>query len=87
MLPTALGFPGDMRHSYVLALEVPGFSQGLHHHHLKAFCEIGYNGVILNIIKKYEVKMTRMLFKFVMYRSCERALKNRRVKLKLENRL
>ena len=29
MLSTALGFPGDMGHCSVLALEDPGFSQGL----------------------------------------------------------
>ena len=29
MLPTAPDFPGDMSHCSVLALENPGFSQGL----------------------------------------------------------
>ena len=37
--------------------------------------------------RKYEVKTTRILFKFIIYPSCERALKNRRVKSKIGNRL
>ena len=45
MLFTALGFPGGMSHCSVLALEVPGCC----HHDLKAFCETGYNSVLLNI--------------------------------------
>ena len=32
--------------------------------------------------RKYEVKMTCILFKFIIYPSCERALKNGRVKLR-----
>ena len=53
MLSTTLGFPGDLNHCLVLALEVPGFSQGLLpcHHDLKVFCETGCNGVLLNIIE------------------------------------
>ena len=33
--------------------------------------------------RKHEVKMTRILCKFIIYPSCERALKNGRVKSKI----
>ena len=49
MLSTALGFPGDMSHCPVLALEDPDFSNDCCHHDLKAFCEIGYKKELLNI--------------------------------------
>ena len=61
------------------------FPKGCHHQDFKALSETGYNSVLLNIIyRKYEVKMTRILFQFMIYLSCERALKNGRVKSQIE---
>ena len=37
--------------------------------------------------RKYEIKMTCILFKFLIYPSCERALKNGRVKPKIFRKL
>ena len=58
MLSTALGFPGDMSHCSVLALEDPGFSQGL----LPPWSQsVLWNWVwkcTFEYYKKYEVKMT-----------------------------
>ena len=51
MLPTTLGFPGDMSHCSVLTLEVPGFPKGRCHHDLKAFCESGHSNLFRNIIE------------------------------------
>ena len=51
MLPTALDFPEDMSHSSVLALEGPGFSQGLLPPEPQRFYEIGYKSVLLNIME------------------------------------
>ena len=61
------------------------FPKGCRHQDFKALSETGYNSVLLNIIyRKYEVKMTRILFQFMIYLSCERALKNGRVKSQIE---
>ena len=57
------------------------FPKGCCHHDLKAFCKIGYKSVLLNIIEN--MKMTRILFKFIIYPSCESVLKNGRVKSKI----
>ena len=51
MLSTALGFPGDVCHCPVLALEDPDFPKGCCHHDLKAFYEIWCKSVLLNIIE------------------------------------
>ena len=51
MLSTVYGFPGDVSYSSFLALEDPRFPKGCCHHDLKAFCEIGYKSVLLNIIE------------------------------------
>ena len=60
------------------------FSKSCCHHDLKAFFEIGYKSVAtFEYYRKYEVKMARILFKFIIYPSCERALKNGRVKSKI----
>ena len=84
MLYTALGFPGDMSHCSILSLEAQVFSKSCCHHDLKAFFEIGYKSVAtFEYYRKYEVKMARILFKFIIYPSCERALKNGRVKSKI----
>ena len=56
------------------------FPKGCCHHDLKAFCEIGYKSVPY---RTYEVKVTRILFKLFIYPSCERALKNGRIKSKI----
>ena len=64
------------------------FPKRCRHQDFKALSETGYKSVLLNIIyRKYEVKMTRILFQFMIYLSCERALKNGRVKSQIENRL
>ena len=59
------------------------FPKGCCQHDLKAFCEIGYKKYTFEYYRKFEVKMTGMLFKFITYPSCERALKNGRVKSKI----
>ena len=64
-----------------------GFPKGCCHHDLKVFCKTGYNSILLNIIKKYEVKMTHILFRFIIYLSCGRTLRNWRLKSKIRNRL
>ena len=60
------------------------FPKGWCHHDLKAFCEMGCT---FECYRKYQVKMTRISFKFIIYPSCERALKSGRVKSKTGNRL
>ena len=83
LLSTVLGFPGDMRHCSISALEDPDFSQGL----LPPWSQsVLWNRVLkctFDYCKKYEVKMTPILLKFIIYPSCERALKNGRVKSKI----
>ena len=49
MLPTGIGFLGDMCHCSVLILEVLGFPKGCCHHDLKVFCETRYNSVLSNV--------------------------------------
>ena len=52
MLSTALAFPGDMGRCSVLALEDPGFSQGLLPPLIsKCFCETAYESVLLNVME------------------------------------
>ena len=58
------------------------FPKGCWPHDLKAFCKIGYKSVLLHF-RKYELKMTHIIFKFIIYPSCERALRNGRVKPKI----
>ena len=85
MLSIVLGIPGDLSHCSVLALEIPGVPKDCCHHDLKVFGETGYNSLFLNVTEniKYD-----SYIKFIIYPSCERALKNRRVKSeKLGNRL
>ena len=78
MLSMALGFPGDMSHCSVLTLEVPGFSQGLLTLWSQSFLWIGYNTVLLKyIIEIYEVKMTRILFKFFLFTHLVKGLEER----------
>ena len=43
----------------------------------------GHRLCTLEYFRKYEVKMTCILFKFIIYPSCERVLKNGRVKPKI----
>ena len=45
----------------------------------KRFVKLG----IKEYYRKYEVKMTPVLFKFIIYPSCERVLKNGRIKSKI----
>ena len=77
---TALGFPGDMSHCSFLALENPGFSQGL----LPPWSQSVFVklGIIVYFWMLYNA-MTRILFKFIIYPSCERALKKGRVNSKI----
>ena len=52
----------------------------------KWFCQIAYKGALLNVMENMMtcmIKMTSILFKFIMYPSCESALKNERVKSKI----
>ena len=51
MLSAALGFPGDRVIAPFWHWRSQDFSKGYYHSDLKAFCEIGYNGVLLNIIE------------------------------------
>ena len=67
-----------MSHCSALALEITGFAQGL----LPPWSQCTFE-----YYKKYEVKMTRISLNFIIDPSCERALKNRWVKLKIGNRL
>ena len=87
MLSAAFGFSGDMLIAPFWHWRSQDFSKGCCHHDLKAFCETEYNSVILNIYRKYALKMTRILFKFIIYPCYEKALKNGRVKSKIGNRL
>ena len=48
----------------------------------KRFCEIAYK-CTFECYGNYEVKITRILLKIIFYSSCERALKNERVKSKI----
>ena len=77
---TALAFPGEMSHCSVLALENPGFSQWL----LPPWSQSVFVklGIIVYFWMLYNT-MTRILFKFIIYPSCERAVKNRRVNSKI----
>ena len=59
------------------------FPKGYCHHDLKAFCESGHNNLLKKYFRRYEVKMARILFKFIIYPSFERALKHGMVKLKI----
>ena len=71
----------QMSHCSVLALEDPGFfHKSCCHHDLKAFCETGVLKCTFKYYRKHEIKMTCILFKFIIYPSCERTLKNGRVK-------
>ena len=83
MLYTALGFLEDMSHCFVLALEGPNFSWGL----LPPLSQsVLWNWVYegtFEYYRKYEVKMTRTLFKFIIYSYCERALKEGKKKSKI----
>ena len=87
MLSTSLGFLGDMSHCLVLALVDLGFSQEL----LPPWSQnVLWNWVYkctFEYYRKYEVKITRILFKFSIYPSYERALKNRKVKWKIVGKL
>ena len=57
MLSTALGFPGDISHCSVLALEDPGFLQGFASTMIsKRFGEIGYKSVLLNVIENMKYR-------------------------------
>ena len=59
------------------------FSKGCCHHDLKAFL---WNWILKYTFerhRKYEGKMTHILFKFIIYPSYERALKNGRLKSKI----
>ena len=49
-------------------------------HDLKAFLWNWVQKCTFEFYRKYEVKMTRILFTFIIYPSCERALKNGKVK-------
>ena len=80
---TALDFPGDMSHCLVLA----GFFQGLLPPWSQSVLWNWVKKCTFEYYRKYEVKMTRMLFKFIIYPSCERTLNNGRVKSKIGNRL
>ena len=52
MLSTALDFPENMSYCSILALEDPGFSQGLMPPWSQsAFYEIGYKSVFLNVVE------------------------------------
>ena len=51
MLSTTLGFPGDMSHRSVLALEDQVFPKGRCRHNFKVFCESGHNILLKNIIE------------------------------------
>ena len=77
---TALAFPGEMSHCSFLALENPGFSQGL----LPPWSQSVFVklGIIVYFWMLYNA-MTRILFKFIIYPSCERALKKGRVNSKI----
>ena len=76
-------FPGDMSHCSILTLEDQVFPNGYCLHNLKSFYEIGVYKCTFEYCRKYEVKMTRTLFKFTIYPPCEKALKNGRVKSKI----
>ena len=83
MLSTALGFHRDISHCSVLALEDQGFSQRLLPPWTQSVLWIGYKSVNFEYYRKYEVNMARILFNFIIYPSCERVLKNGRVKSKI----
>ena len=85
MLFAALDFPEDMSHRFVLAMEVQGFSQELLLPLSQSVLRNSVEQCTLEYYGKYEVKMTHLLFKFIIYPSCERAVKNGRVKSKIEN--
>ena len=52
MLSTALGFPENMSNCSILALEDPGFSQGLMSPWSQSvFHETGYKSVLLNVVE------------------------------------
>ena len=63
------------------------FPRGCCHHDLKAFLWNWVWKCFFVCYRKYEVKMTRILLKFIIYPSCERDLKNGRVKLKILRKL
>ena len=85
MLFTALGFPEIMSHRFVLATEVQGFSQELLPPLSQSVLRNSVEQCTLEYYRKYEVKMTHILFKFIIYPSCDRAVKNGRVKSKIGN--
>ena len=86
ILSIVLGIPGDLSHCSALALEIPGVLKDCCHHDLKVFCETGYNSLLL-LLMLQNIKYDSYI-KFIIYPSCERALKNRRVKSeKLGSRL
>ena len=72
-----------MSHCLVLA----GFFQGLLPPWSQSVLWNWVKKCTFEYYRKYEVKMTRMLFKFIIYPSCERTLNNGRVKSKIGNRL
>ena len=79
MLSTALGFPGDMS---LLRFCIGGprfFPRVATTMTSKRFVKLGII-CTLEYYRKYEVKMTSILFKFTIYPSCESALKNESVK-------
>ena len=79
MLSTALGFPGDMS---LLRFCIGGprfFPRVATPMTSKRFVKLGII-CTLEYYRKYEVKMTSILFKFTIYPSCESALKNASVK-------
>ena len=60
-----------------LALEDPGFSQEFQPPWSQSVLWNWDKSFIFENYRKYEVKITRILFKFIIYPSCERALKVR----------
>ena len=63
------------------------FPKGCCHHDLKAFFWNWLQKCTFKCYRKYEIKMTRILFKFIIYSFCEKTLKNGRVKSKIGNGL
>ena len=59
------------------------FPKGCCHHDRKVFLWNFAWKCTFECYRKYEVKMTRILLKFIIYSSCDRALKNERVKSKM----
>ena len=81
MLSTTLDFPRDMIQFSVLALEDLGFSQELLSRWSQSFLWNWVYKCTFEYYRKHEGNI--ILFKFIILPSCERALKNGRVKSKI----